>query len=202
MMDMKKPFERVVEEHADTVLRVCRAVVGVHDADDAWSETFLSAMRAYPDLPEDANVEAWLVTIAHRKAIDLTRAGQRHAVPVADLPDRPSTVGLPGGTDHELWRAVGALPGKQRQAVAYHHFAGLPYREVAEIVGGTPEAARRAASDGIKALRTTLSTNGTETDAETDTHSGTHPDTRSGAGSRGRPEPEPRRNARLKGATP
>ncbi|MEU0955495.1 sigma-70 family RNA polymerase sigma factor [Streptomyces niveus] len=154
---MKKPFERVVEEHADTVLRVCRAVVGVHDADDAWSETFLAAMRAYPDLPDDANVEAWLVTIAHRKAIDLTRAGQRHAVPVADLPERPSTVGLPGGTDHDLWRAVRALPGKQRQAVAYHHFAGLPYREVAEIVGGTPEAARRAASDGIKALRTTLS---------------------------------------------
>ncbi|MFE3208125.1 RNA polymerase sigma factor [Streptomyces niveus] len=154
---MKKPFERVVEEHADTVLRVCRAVVGVHDADDAWSETFLAAMRAYPDLPDDANVEAWLVTIAHRKAIDVTRAGQRRAVPVADLPERPSTVGLPGGTDHDLWRAVRALPGKQRRAVAYHHFAGLPYREVAEIVGGTPEAARRAASDGIKALRTTLS---------------------------------------------
>ncbi|WP_405607830.1 sigma-70 family RNA polymerase sigma factor [Streptomyces sp. NBC_01511] len=154
---MKKPFERVVEEHADTVLRVCRAVVGVHDAEDAWSETFLAALRAYPDLPDDANVEAWLVTIAHRKAIDLTRAGQRRAVPVADLPERPSAVGLPGGTDHDLWRAVKALPEKQRQAVAYHHVAGLPYREVAEIVGGTPEAARRAASDGIKALRTALS---------------------------------------------
>ncbi|MFD3488365.1 RNA polymerase sigma factor [Streptomyces sp. NPDC058665] len=153
---MKKPFERVVDEHATTVLRVCRAVVGVHDADDAWSETFLAAMRAYPDLPDDANVEAWLVTIAHRKAIDITRAGQRRAVPVADLPERPSAVGLPGEGDRDLWRAVKALPEKQRQAVAYHHFAGLPYRDVAEIVGGTPEAARRAASDGIKALRTTL----------------------------------------------
>ncbi|MFE9513281.1 RNA polymerase sigma factor, partial [Streptomyces sp. NPDC006643] len=123
----------------------------------AWSETFLAAMRAYPDLPDDANVEAWLVTIAHRKAIDITRAGQRHAVPVADLPERPSAVGLPGETDHDLWRAVKALPEKQRQAVAYHHFAGLPYREIAQIVGGTPQAVRRAASDGVKALRTTLS---------------------------------------------
>jgi len=50
------------------VLRVCRAVLAV-DADDAWSETFLSAMTAYPALPADANAQAWLVTIAHRKAI-------------------------------------------------------------------------------------------------------------------------------------
>jgi len=151
-----KPFEQVVTEHADTVLRVCRAVVGVHDADDAWSETFLAAMRAYPDLPEDANVEAWLVTIAHRKAIDITRARARHAIPVDELPDRPSTTGRPDAADPDLWSAVKALPAKQRQAVAYHHFAGLPFRDVAGLVGGTPEAVRRAASDGIKALRTTL----------------------------------------------
>ncbi|MFF2185030.1 RNA polymerase sigma factor [Streptomyces sp. NPDC058155] len=201
---MKKPFERVVEEHADTVLRVCRAVVGVQDADDAWSETFLAAMRAYPDLPDDANVEAWLVTIAHRKAIDLTRAGQRHAVPVADLPERPSTVGLPGGTDHDLWRAVRELPGKQRQAVAYHHFAGLPYREVAEIVGGTPEAARRAASDGIKALRTTLSApdRTASEDAHADAHASAGSDADTSARTDARGRPEPRQNAKLKGATP
>src|SRR3954462_6121255 len=85
---MKQPFEQIVAEHGETVLRVCRVVVGVVDADDAWSETFLSAMRAYPDLPADANVEAWLVTIAHRKAIDLTRSTTRRAVPIADLPER------------------------------------------------------------------------------------------------------------------
>lgn len=154
---MKQPFERVVDEHGDTVLRVCRAVVGVHDAEDAWSETFLAALRAYPDLPEDANVQAWLVTIAHRKAIDITRARRRHAVVTDDLPERPSTIGVPGSADHELWDAVKALPPKQRRAVAYHHFAGLPYVAIAEIVGGTPAAIRRAASDGIGALRAALS---------------------------------------------
>jgi DNA-directed RNA polymerase specialized sigma24 family protein len=65
-MDMKQPFEQVAAQHGATVLCVCRVVPGPHDADDAWSETFLSAMRAYPDLPETANVEAWLVTAAHR----------------------------------------------------------------------------------------------------------------------------------------
>src|SRR5438034_10567521 len=103
---MKQPFEKIVAEHATTVLRVCRAVVGVDDADDAWSETFLAAMRAYPDLPEDANVQAWLVTIAHRKAIDVTRTRQRTAIPVSDLPDRAPSIGIPGALPSDLSHAV------------------------------------------------------------------------------------------------
>ena len=153
-MALKQPFERIVAEHAETILRVCRLVLGVHDADDAWSETFLAAMRAYPELPEDANVEAWLVTIAHRKAIDIVRARQRRAVLVEEVPETASTIGIPGSGDPDLWDAVRALPPKQRQAVAYHYVAGLPYAAVAEILGGTAEAARRAASDGISNLRT------------------------------------------------
>ena len=148
-----EPFEAVVRRHGPTVLRVCRAVVGPDAADDAWSETFLAALRAYPALPPGSNVEAWLVTIARRKAIDQLRAAARRAVPVAELPDAPTALGLPGAADGELWAALAALPEKQRQTVAYHHLAGLPYAEIAALVGGTPEAARRAAADGVAALR-------------------------------------------------
>ncbi len=151
---MNEPFETIVAAHADTILRVCRVLLGPHDADDAWSETFLAAMRAYLALPASANVEAWLVKIAHRKAIDILRARQRHAIPVEKLPDQASRIGIPGGVDRDLWAAVAKLPPKQRHAVAYHYVAGLPYAEVAAIVGGTAEAARRAAADGIKNLRT------------------------------------------------
>ena len=52
----KVAFDKIVVAHGSTVLRVCRAVLGPADADDAWSETFLAAMKAYPDLPSDANV--------------------------------------------------------------------------------------------------------------------------------------------------
>ena len=45
------------------------------------------------------------------------------------------------------------LPAKQKQAVAYHYLGGLPYAEVATILGGTADAARRAAADGIAGLR-------------------------------------------------
>jgi RNA polymerase sigma factor (sigma-70 family) len=147
-----EPFERVVTEYGPMVLRVCRAVLGQTDAEDAWSETFLAALKAYPDLPADANVEAWLVTIAHRKAIDVTRARARRPVPVEHVPEQESTS---AAVDGDLWDAVARLPDKQRTAVAYHYLAGLPYAEVARITGGTTDAARRAAADGVKALRAT-----------------------------------------------
>ena len=106
-------------EHGATVLRVCRAVVGPVDAEDAWSETFLSALRAYPDLPADANVEAWLVTIAHRRAVDVGRARSRRPVPTDTLPERPASHADPATRDPDLWTALQRLPTKQRQPVAY-----------------------------------------------------------------------------------
>jgi RNA polymerase sigma factor (sigma-70 family) len=150
----KPPFEALVAAHGATVLRVARAVVGHADADDAWSETFLAALKAYPQLPADANVEAWLVTIAHRKAIDITRAASRRAVPVAVTPDSPAGERA-DGRDLDLDSAVGALPPKQRQAVAYHYLAGLPYSAIADILDSSEAAARRAAADGIATLRRT-----------------------------------------------
>ena len=149
----KQPFETVVSDHGPTVLRVCRAVLGPVDADDAWSETFLSAMRAYPQLPVGANIEAWLVTIAHRKAIDVTRARSRAAIPTDSLPEATSTEAAE--RDDDLADALAGLPDRQRHAVAYHYLAGLPYNEVAAILGGTAAAVRRSAADGVATLRRT-----------------------------------------------
>jgi RNA polymerase sigma factor (sigma-70 family) len=159
---MREPFEKLVERHAGTVLRVCRVMLGAHDAEDAWSETFLAALRGYPDLPGTANTEAWLVTIARRKAIDVLRARKRQPAPVGEVPEAPTALGVPGGDDADLWHAVAALPDKQRQAVAYHYVAGLPYAEIADILGGSTDAARRAAADGIRNLRKTYQGANTE----------------------------------------
>lgn len=156
-MTTKPAFETVVTTHGATVARVCRAVLGPHsDADDAWSETFLAAMEAWPELPADANVEAWLVRIAHRKAVDVIRGRGRRALPVEEPAEQVSTHGVPDGVRLDVWAALRALPEKQRQTVAYHHLAGLPYQDIAELLGGTPEAARRAAADGMKTLRRLL----------------------------------------------
>ncbi|MGC0251965.1 RNA polymerase sigma factor [Pseudactinotalea sp. Z1748] len=147
------PFEQVVTRHGATVLRVCTALLGPDHAQDAWSETFLAALGAYPDLDEGANLEAWLVTIARRKAIDHIRRTSRQARPTAVIPERPGAHYRPGGWERDLWEALGDLPDKQRHAVVYHHIAGLPHAEVAAILGGSPAAARRACADGVAALR-------------------------------------------------
>ena len=149
------PFETVVAEHGAVVLRVCRAVVGPVDADDAWSETFLSALRAYPRLRSDSDVRAWLVTIAHRRALDVVRARTRRPVPVEE-PGRElaaAEVADPDPTDPALAAAVAALPDKQRHAVAYRYLADLSYADIAALLGGSEAAARRSAADGIAALR-------------------------------------------------
>ncbi|MEQ7008660.1 sigma-70 family RNA polymerase sigma factor [Actinopolymorpha sp. B17G11] len=148
------PFEQVVEEHGLVVLRVCRAILDPVDADDAWSETFLAALEAYPRLRPGSNVRAWLVTIAHRKAIDRHRSAARNPVPTATVPEPGVGHEEPAGDD-ALWEAVRTLPPKQRAAVAYRYVADLPYREIGALMGISETAARRNAADGVAALRTT-----------------------------------------------
>ena len=146
-----QPFEQLVQEHGPTVLRVCRSLLGEHEAQDAWAETFLSALRAYPELPEGSNVVGWLVTIAHRRSIDQLRVASRSPVPSASVPDL--VAGRDSGSDgllHDpLRQALGALPSKQRRAVIYRYVADMSYDEIggcSAVHPPPPVAARRTAS--------------------------------------------------------
>jgi RNA polymerase sigma factor (sigma-70 family) len=155
----QRPFEEIVAQHGDVVMRVCRGLLGAADADDAWSETFLAALRRYPQLTPDSNVKGWLVTIAHNKSIDLLRARARRAVPGGDLPERATAAMPEPGGDVEpggdLRGAVERLAPRQRAAVVYRYLADLPYTEIAQLMESTPAAARRSAADGIAQLRAT-----------------------------------------------
>lgn len=154
VMTMMPPFDLAVRTHGATVLRVCRAVLGPGpDADDAWQETFLAALRSWPDLEAVANLEAWLVRVAGRKAVDVLRARQRQPVPVEELPDTVVAPASDADGHAAVWTAVAALPERQRLAIAYHYLGGLRHTETAELVGSTPEAVRRAAADGLRTLR-------------------------------------------------
>jgi RNA polymerase sigma factor (sigma-70 family) len=150
------PFDRLVTDYGEVVLRVCRALLPLQDAEDAAADAFLAALEAYPRLRPDSDVKAWLVTIAHRKAVDILRRRSRHAIPVPELPESSGgAVGAsePALPDEQLWLAVRELPTKQRHAVAYHYVADLAYADVAAIMGTSEAAARRNAADGIRALR-------------------------------------------------
>jgi RNA polymerase sigma factor (sigma-70 family) len=147
-----RPFDEVLAEHGAVVMRVCRALLGPTDAEDAWAETFLAALRAYPTLRPDSNVRGWLVTIAYRKSIDQVRSIARAATPTGEVPDDVASGEIPL-PDDELWAAVAALPPKQRSAVVYRYVAGLPYAEIAAQEGTSAAAIRRRAADGIAHLR-------------------------------------------------
>jgi len=148
------PFQRLLDEHADAVLRFLVASLGRHDADDAFQETFLSALRAWPRLREDSNLRAWVLTIAHRKALDVHRARARRPVPVEAIEEHAGAVEDPeedGG-----WALVRGLPPRQRAVLTLRYAVDLPHRDVAAVLGVSEEASRRAAADGLKALRKEL----------------------------------------------
>ncbi len=149
-MTTNPAFEMVVRRHGTAVLRMCTALLGPgSNAQDAWSETFLAALRAYPALAPGANLEAWLITIARRKAIDLLRAN--HPVPVAELPE---PVAFPADLGQlELIESLASLSELQRKVIGYHYLLGFPYAEIPAFLGGNPASLRRAAADGIKAMR-------------------------------------------------
>jgi RNA polymerase sigma factor (sigma-70 family) len=149
------PFQALLDEHADDVMGVLRGAVGRTDADDCFQETFLAALRAYPKLNDTGNLRGWLMTIAHRKAIDHHRANGRRPVPVAEVVEIEIADPEPDPGDG-IWELVGALPPKQRAAVALRYACDLPHGEIAAALGCSPEAARRSLHEGMKRLRKEL----------------------------------------------
>jgi RNA polymerase sigma factor (sigma-70 family) len=147
------PFQILIDEHAADVMAVLRGAVGRSDADDCFQETFLAALRAYPKLTDTGNLRGWLLTIAHRKAIDHHRANGRRPLPVAEVAEVAVADPEP---DKEIWAAVGALPPKQRAAVALRYASDLPHSEIAAALGCSPAAARRSLHEGLKRLRKEL----------------------------------------------
>jgi RNA polymerase sigma factor (sigma-70 family) len=145
------PFQQFLDAHRDAVYRFLVAAVGPHEADDCFQETFLSALRAYPRLRDAENLRGWVLTIAHNKAMDSHRGRARRPMPVESVPDRAADP--PAERDPRLWEAVRRLPPKQRAAIVLRYASDLAYREVAQIAGGTEEAARRNVADGLANLR-------------------------------------------------
>lgn len=146
------PFQQFLDEHRDEVWRFLVASVGRQGADDCFQETFLAALRAYPRLPPDANRRAWVLTIAHRKAIDSHRARRRRPVPV-EPGDQPDGAAPAAPHDAELWDAVRALAPKQRAAVVLRFVAGMRHAEAAAVMDCSEEAARRNLHAALSNLR-------------------------------------------------
>jgi DNA-directed RNA polymerase specialized sigma24 family protein len=151
------PFQRFLDDHRDAVWRYLVASVGRQQADDCFQETFLAALRAYPRLRPGSNHRAWVLTIAHNKAIDAQRAQARAPLPTDAVPEPPPEAGFggPAGAtlDGEVWASVDELPARQRAAVLLRFVGDLTHRDVAATLGCSEEAARRSLHEGMTKLR-------------------------------------------------
>ena len=148
------PFQVFLDDNRDAVWRFLVSSVGPSDAEDCFQETFISALRAYPRLRADSNLRAWVLTIAHRKALDCHRGRARRALPVSDVETlTPAPATAPSRPTRELWDAVRELPPRQRSAVVLRFRADLAHREIAAAIGCSEDAARRSLHEGLQKLR-------------------------------------------------
>jgi len=142
------PFETFYVEHRDEVLGVLRKSLGGDRAEDAFQETFLRALRAYDRLSHGEHLRAWVLTIARNVALDV----HRRTRPTGEMPELAHVDGLPAFV--ELGELTDGLPSTERAAVVLRYGYDLDYDRIAEALGSSPEAARQAASAGVRRLRT------------------------------------------------
>jgi RNA polymerase sigma factor (sigma-70 family) len=141
------PFEVFYAEHNSEVLSLLRRKVGRDQAEDAFQETFLRALRAYDRLDHGEHLRAWVLTIASRVAIDV----HRRAKPTAEVPEIPHEDVRPAYED--LGELTDGLPAKERAAVVLRYGYDLTYDQIAAALDSSPDAARQAASAGVRRLR-------------------------------------------------
>jgi RNA polymerase sigma-70 factor (ECF subfamily) len=146
------PFERFYAEHRDEVLGYLRRLLG-NRAEDAWQETFLRALRAYDRLEHARHLRAWVFTIATRVAMDELRSKRSSPLPPAGELEAGE---LRRAAYRELEHLTGSLPPTERAAVVLRYGYDLPYTEIGDALGSSEEAARQAASSGVRRLRRSL----------------------------------------------
>jgi RNA polymerase sigma factor (sigma-70 family) len=143
------PFERFYEEHRNEVFGFLARRLGRAAAEDAFQETFLRALRAYERLEHGHYLRAWVLTIAARVAIDTSRK----------TPSDTLSLGHEGAAEDaqpaylQLEHLAEELPPTERAAVVLRYGYDLEYAEIGTALGSSADAARQAASSGIRRLR-------------------------------------------------
>jgi RNA polymerase sigma factor (sigma-70 family) len=142
------PFERFYEQHRNEVFGYLARLVGRLDAEDAFQETFLRALRAYPSLRHGDHLRAWVFTIATRIVLDERRRARPRP---GEMPEIATTDRRPAYA--ELVDLAEDLPPTERAAVVLRYGYDLSYADIATALGSSEEAARQAASSGVRRLR-------------------------------------------------
>jgi RNA polymerase sigma-70 factor, ECF subfamily len=167
-MDKGNPMADHFEEHRAHLRAVAYRMLGsMTEADDAVQDAWLRFNRA--DTTDVENLRGWLTTVVARVCLNMLRARRSHGERSLDenprLPE--PIISREGGLDPEqealLGDAVGMamlvvldrLAPAERVSFVLHDVFGVPFDEIATIVGRTPPAARQLASRARRRVRGT-----------------------------------------------
>jgi len=156
------PFETIVAAHHAEIHRyLVRATSRPGDADDLSQETFVRAYKAYKALPADANVRAWLFTIATNLSRNYFRAEgrRRQAMAMAAVgateqgPSWPEGEAIANQASARIDRLVAALPFKQRAAFTMRKVHELDYDAIGQSLKCSAESARAHVFQALRKIR-------------------------------------------------
>lgn len=162
MVMTQEAFGAVVSAHHEEILRYLRRAIGrAGDAEDLSQETFLRAYRAYATLPKDANVRAWLFSIAtnlaknhfrsetrRRRAFGEVRVSMQSATNITQ--ERELLSREAGGLVEGI---VQRLPLKQRLAFTQRKIHGLDYEAIGKNLRCSAESARAHVFQALRKIR-------------------------------------------------
>jgi RNA polymerase sigma-70 factor, ECF subfamily len=152
-------FAQLVDRHRARIFAILYRTVGDREmAEDLTQETFVKAYERLDAFsPEIARFQSWLITIATRTAIDHHRR-KRPSESLEHLAeekgwDPPSDARTDAGleceeTSEQVHRYLQKLPERQRVAVTLKHIEGLPFAEIAGIMGCSVNSAKVHAHRG------------------------------------------------------
>jgi RNA polymerase sigma-70 factor (ECF subfamily) len=112
-------------------------------AEDAVQDAFLAVWRTAPRfLPERGKASTWILTLVHRRAVDLVRREERRRADTLDPEAEPGDRSPP--IEEEAWlrlqrervqSALRQLPDQQREAIELAYYGGFTQSELAERLG-------------------------------------------------------------------
>lgn len=131
-------FARLVERHYGLIFRVAWRWCGAPaDAEDAAQEVCIKLARAIASFRGDAAFTTWLTRMTINTVRDMMRAGARRSRTLGALAlvEAQACQGPDHGAAGDVWRAVAALPARQRDAVLLVHGEGMSHGEAARVLG-------------------------------------------------------------------
>jgi RNA polymerase sigma factor (sigma-70 family) len=144
-------------------------------AEDAVQDAFMALWRTAPRfVPEKGKASTWILTLVHRRAVDVVRREERRRADSLDAAPEPEFARQEGGgADEEAWlrlqreRVQGALrqlPDQQREALELAYYGGFTQSELAERLGQPLGTIKSRMFMGLARLRELLGDTARETE--------------------------------------